>query len=100
MDSENNKKLTYEEKQAQREKKNKAKASEAKHKRTTKYLINWGITLIILTALGYGGYFLVKGELPPGEEGHLCLRYPWPSMFRTYWNKKNSMSLVSRMTGM
>lgn len=27
-------------------------------------------------------------ELPPGEEGHLCLKYPWPSMFRTYWNKK------------
>ncbi|MBI4649804.1 acetate--CoA ligase [Candidatus Desantisbacteria bacterium] len=28
-------------------------------------------------------------ELPAGEEGHLCLKYPWPSMFRTYWNKKD-----------
>ncbi len=26
--------------------------------------------------------------MPCGEEGHLCLKYPWPSMFRTYWNKK------------
>jgi acetyl-CoA synthetase len=27
-------------------------------------------------------------ELPPGEEGHLALKASWPSMFRTYWNKK------------
>ncbi|UCB48364.1 MAG: acetate--CoA ligase [Deltaproteobacteria bacterium] len=27
-------------------------------------------------------------ELPPGEEGHLALTAGWPSMFRTYWNKK------------
>jgi acetyl-CoA synthetase len=27
-------------------------------------------------------------ELPPGKEGHLVLRPGWPSMFRTYWNKK------------
>ena len=27
-------------------------------------------------------------ELPPGEEGHLALKAGWPSMFRTYWNKK------------
>ena len=27
-------------------------------------------------------------ELPPGEEGHLALRKPWPSMFRTYWNRQ------------
>jgi acetyl-CoA synthetase len=28
-------------------------------------------------------------ELPPGEEGHLALKPPWPSMFRTYWNKED-----------
>lgn len=27
-------------------------------------------------------------ELPPGQEGNLALRQGWPSMFRTYWNKK------------
>lgn len=27
-------------------------------------------------------------ELPPGKEGHLALKPPWPSMFRTYWNKE------------
>jgi len=27
-------------------------------------------------------------ELPDGEEGHLALKSGWPSMFRTYWNKK------------
>jgi acetyl-CoA synthetase len=27
-------------------------------------------------------------EVPPGEEGDLVLRPRWPSMFRTYWNKK------------
>ena len=27
-------------------------------------------------------------ELPRGEEGHLVLRAGWPSMFRTYWNRK------------
>ena len=27
-------------------------------------------------------------ELPPGEEGHLALKAGWPSMFRTYWNKR------------
>jgi len=27
-------------------------------------------------------------EVPPGQEGHLVLRSGWPSMFRTYWNKK------------
>lgn len=27
-------------------------------------------------------------ELPPGQEGHLVLKTPWPSMFRTYWNKQ------------
>jgi acetyl-CoA synthetase len=26
--------------------------------------------------------------LPPGEEGDLAVRPGWPSMFRTYWNKK------------
>ena len=25
-------------------------------------------------------------ELPPGQEGNLALKSPWPSMFRTYWN--------------
>ena len=30
-----------------------------------------------------------KGEpMPPGAEGDLVLRPPWPSMFRTYWNKQ------------
>jgi len=28
-------------------------------------------------------------ELPPGEEGHLALQAGWPSMFRTYWNKRD-----------
>ena len=27
-------------------------------------------------------------ELPAGEEGNLALKAGWPSMFRTYWNKK------------
>jgi acetyl-CoA synthetase len=27
-------------------------------------------------------------EVPPGQEGHLALKAGWPSMFRTYWNKK------------
>jgi acetyl-CoA synthetase len=27
-------------------------------------------------------------ELPPGQEGNLVLKAGWPSMFRTYWNKK------------
>ena len=27
-------------------------------------------------------------EVPPGQEGHLALKTPWPSMFRTYWNKQ------------
>jgi acetyl-CoA synthetase len=27
-------------------------------------------------------------ELPPGQEGNLALKPGWPSMFRTYWNKK------------
>jgi acetyl-CoA synthetase len=27
-------------------------------------------------------------QLPPGEEGHLALKPPWPSMFRTYWHKE------------
>ncbi len=27
--------------------------------------------------------------LAPGEEGNLALRAGWPSMFRTYWNKKD-----------
>ena len=27
-------------------------------------------------------------EVPPGQEGHLALKTGWPSMFRTYWNKK------------
>ncbi|MBI2858809.1 MAG: acetate--CoA ligase [Chloroflexi bacterium] len=26
-------------------------------------------------------------ELPNGQEGNLALRTPWPSMFRTYWEK-------------
>jgi acetyl-CoA synthetase len=30
----------------------------------------------------------LKTELPPGKEGHLALKVRWPSMFRTYWNKK------------
>lgn len=30
----------------------------------------------------------LKTELPPGREGHLALKVRWPSMFRTYWNKK------------
>ncbi|VAX17745.1 Acetyl-CoA synthetase [hydrothermal vent metagenome] len=29
-----------------------------------------------------------ENEMPAGAEGHLCLRSPWPSMFRTYWGKK------------
>lgn len=29
-----------------------------------------------------------ENELPPGQEGHLALKAGWPSMFRTYWNKK------------
>ncbi|MDP7110679.1 MAG: acetate--CoA ligase, partial [Myxococcota bacterium] len=29
----------------------------------------------------------IAHEQPVGEEGNLCLEYPWPSMFRTYWNK-------------
>jgi acetyl-CoA synthetase len=28
-------------------------------------------------------------ELPPNREGHLALKVRWPSMFRTYWNKKD-----------
>ncbi len=28
-------------------------------------------------------------EVPDGEEGHLALRPGWPSMFRTYWNRKD-----------
>jgi acetyl-CoA synthetase len=28
-----------------------------------------------------------KTEQPPGEEGHLALKIPWPAMFRTFWNK-------------
>jgi acetyl-CoA synthetase len=28
------------------------------------------------------------GEVSPGTEGNLALRPGWPSMFRTYWNKK------------
>jgi acetyl-CoA synthetase len=28
-------------------------------------------------------------ELPPGEEGHLALKTAWPSMFRTYWNRRD-----------
>jgi acetyl-CoA synthetase len=28
-------------------------------------------------------------EMPPGEEGHLALRPPWPSMFRTYWGRQD-----------
>jgi len=28
-------------------------------------------------------------EVPPGEEGDLVLKPKWPSMFRTYWNKKD-----------
>ena len=27
-------------------------------------------------------------ELPPGIEGNLCVKTPWPSMFRTYWGKE------------
>ncbi len=27
-------------------------------------------------------------EIPPGQEGNLALKPGWPSMFRTYWNKK------------
>jgi len=27
-------------------------------------------------------------EVPPGQEGHLAPKAGWPSMFRTYWNKK------------
>jgi acetyl-CoA synthetase len=27
-------------------------------------------------------------ELPPGNEGNLCVKTPWPSMFRTYWGKE------------
>ncbi len=27
-------------------------------------------------------------ELPPDQEGNLALKPGWPSMFRTYWNKK------------
>jgi len=27
-------------------------------------------------------------EMPPGAEGDLVLKPKWPSMFRTYWNKK------------
>jgi acetyl-CoA synthetase len=27
-------------------------------------------------------------ELPAGREGHLAVRTPWPSMFRTYWEKE------------
>jgi len=26
--------------------------------------------------------------VPPGQEGHLVLKPGWPSMYRTYWNKK------------
>lgn len=29
-----------------------------------------------------------EAELLPGKEGHLVLKEGWPSMFRTYWNKK------------
>ncbi|MCH7756764.1 DUF3105 domain-containing protein [Patescibacteria group bacterium] len=68
MNSENSNKVTYEEKKAQREKKNAAKAGEAKQKRMTKSLTNWGIVLVVLVALGYGGFFLVKGEFPQGED--------------------------------
>jgi acetyl-CoA synthetase len=28
-------------------------------------------------------------ELAPGEEGHLALKPPWPSMFRTYWGRQD-----------
>ncbi len=29
-----------------------------------------------------------ENEMPPGQEGNLVLKQYWPSMFRTYWNKK------------
>ncbi|MBI5416345.1 acetate--CoA ligase [Candidatus Poribacteria bacterium] len=31
----------------------------------------------------------IENELAVGKEGNLCLKYPWPSMFRNYWNKKD-----------
>jgi len=31
----------------------------------------------------------VGKEMKPGDEGHLALKPPWPSMFRTYWNKED-----------
>lgn len=68
MDSENNNKVTYEEKKAQREKNNEAKASQVKQKRMIKSWVNWGITLAILAALVYGGFLLVKKETPQTED--------------------------------
>ncbi len=32
---------------------------------------------------------LCEQELPPGQEGHLALKTAWPSMFRTYWNRRD-----------
>ncbi|MFH1091807.1 MAG: AMP-binding protein, partial [Pseudomonadota bacterium] len=29
-----------------------------------------------------------RTHMPPGQEGHLALLAPWPSMFRTYWNRQ------------
>lgn len=29
-----------------------------------------------------------ENEMPPGQEGNLALKQYWPSMMRTYWNKK------------
>ena len=31
----------------------------------------------------------IENELGIENEGNLCLKYPWPSMFRMYWNKKD-----------
>jgi acetyl-CoA synthetase len=39
-----------------------------------------GVTAAVVDATGR--------ELPPDTEGDLVLRPRWPSMFRTYWNKK------------
>jgi acetyl-CoA synthetase len=40
-----------------------------------------GVTAAVVDPMGR--------EVPDGEEGDLVLKPAWPSMFRTYWNKKD-----------
>lgn len=68
MEEEQNVKKSYEEKKREKEQKRETQARAQKQKNTGRLLLRWIIALVILALLSWGGYSLVKDQLPQTED--------------------------------